>query len=209
VRRGQLGVTIQPVTPDLARGLGLSDVSGALVSSVSEGSAAARAGVERGDVIVSLDGKRVADGNELRNLVASTAPGSRVALGVLRDGSPKELTVTLGELAPKGEPVAAAAPQADEFQLGIAVRPLSREDLDELRLPGGTRGLLVTEIDPSGAAAAAGLAPGDVIERANNRPVGSVAELKAALALSGDRPAVLLVQRQGASLFVAVERNRD
>jgi Do/DeqQ family serine protease len=209
VRRGQLGVTIQPVTPELARGLGLDDLSGALVSSVTEGSAAARAGVERGDVIVSLDGRRVADGNELRNLVAGTAPGSRVALGVLRDGSPRELSVTLGELAPRAEKVAAAAGPADDFRLGIGVRPLGREDLDELGLPAGTRGLRITEVDPEGAAAAAGLAPGDVIERANNQPVGSVAELKAALERSGDRPAVLLVQRQGNALFVAVERPRD
>ncbi len=209
VRRGQLGVTIQPVTPELARGLGLDDLSGALVSSVTEGSAAARAGVERGDVIVSLDGQRVADGNELRNLVAGTAPGSRVALGVLRDGSPRELSVTLGELAPKTEKVAAAAGPADDFRLGIGVRPVGREDLDELGLPAGTRGLRITEVDPEGAAAAAGLAPGDVIERANNQPVGSVAELKAALERSGDRPAVLLVQRQGNALFIAVERPRD
>ena len=209
VRRGQLGVTIQPVTPELARGLGLDGLRGALVSSVTEGSAAAKAGVERGDVIVSLDGRPVSDGNELRNLVAGTAPGSRVALGVLRDGSEKQLGVTLGELAPKAETVAAETGPADEFKLGIGVRPLGREDVDELQLPAGTRGLVVTEVDPAGAAAAAGIAPGDVIERANNQAVGSVPELKAALGKSGDRPVVLLVQRQGNSLFIAVERDRN
>jgi S1-C subfamily serine protease len=209
VRRGQLGVTIQPVTSELARGLGLDGLSGALVSSVTEGSAAAKAGVERGDVIVSLDGRPVADGNELRNLVAGTAPGSRVTLGVLRDGSEKQLGVTLGELTPKVEKVAADAGPADEFKLGIGVRPLGREDLDELQLPAGTRGLVVTEVDPAGAAAAAGIAPGDVIERANNQPVGSVPELKAALEKSGGRPAVLLIQRQGNSLFIAIERPKD
>ncbi len=209
VRRGQLGVTIQPVTSELARGLGLDGLRGALVSNVSEGSAAAKAGVERGDVIVGFEGKPVADGNELRNLVAGTAPGSRVGLEVLRDGSARQLSVTLGELAAKGEQVAASAEPADEFKLGIGVRPLGREDLGELGLPAGSRGLLVTEVDPGGLAGAAGIAPGDVIERANNQPVTSVAELKAALERSGDRPTVLLVQRQGNSVFVAIERPKD
>jgi S1-C subfamily serine protease len=117
--------------------------------------------------------------------------------------------VTLGELAAQSEKVAASAEPADEFKLGIGVRPLGREDLAELGLPAGSRGLLVTEVDPGGVAAAAGIAPGDLIERAGNQPVTSVAELKAALERSGDRPAVLLVQRQGNSLFIAIERPKD
>ncbi len=99
VRRAQLGVTIQPVTSELAESLGIKQIGGALVSSVEPGSAADRAGVKRGDVIKSFNGQAVQDTNSLRNRVASTPPGSNATVVVLRDGSERTLTVKLGELA--------------------------------------------------------------------------------------------------------------
>ena len=91
VHRGQLGVTVQGMTSELAQGLGLDEVKGALVSGVVKGSPAAKAGIERGDVIVSLDGKSVTDSNALRNSIASTKPGSSVSLGIVRDGREKKV----------------------------------------------------------------------------------------------------------------------
>ena len=126
VRRGQLGVTVQGVTSDIAESLGLKDVKGALVSSVAKGSPAERAGVERGDVIVSLDGQSVNDGNALRNRIASTKPGATVALGLLRDGQEKTVRVTLGEL-PSAKAKADKAEPGEGGRLGLAVRPVTPE----------------------------------------------------------------------------------
>jgi len=101
VHRGQLGVSIQPMTPELASKLGLSDVQGALVNSVIPNGPAAKAGLRQGDVIVDLNGAAVTDGNTLRNHVASTAPGTKVNLGIFRDHQKQQIQATLGEYQPK------------------------------------------------------------------------------------------------------------
>src|SRR5262249_44132308 len=126
VHRGQLGISIQNVNSDMAKSLGLKEVKGALVSSVVKGSPADKSGIERGDVIVSVDGASVADSNMLRNRVASTAPGSSVSIGLLRDGQEKTVRVQLGELkTPSATNQKSDAPEGG--RLGITVRPLSSE----------------------------------------------------------------------------------
>jgi Do/DeqQ family serine protease len=203
VHRGQLGVAVQSVSSDVARSLGLADVRGALVSSVSEGSPAAKAGVERGDVIVSVDGETVSDANALRNRVAGTAPGTSLALGVVRSGESKTLRATLRALEPE-KTADARGGHAESGRLGLTVRPVSPEDARELQLD-SAKGLLVAEVDPDGPAAAAGLEPGDVIQEVNRKPVADVDGLRAAVKASGERPALVLVERKGASLFLALE----
>jgi len=101
VHRGQLGVSIQPMTPELASKFGLSDVQGVLVNSVIPNGPAAKAGIRQGDVIVDFNGAAVTDGNTLRNHVASTAPGTKVNLGIFRDHQKQQIQVTLGEYQPK------------------------------------------------------------------------------------------------------------
>jgi serine protease Do len=101
VHRGQLGVSIQPMTPELASKFGLSDVQGALVNSVIPNGPAAKAGLRQGDVIVDFNGTAVTDGNTLRNHVAITAPGTKINLGIFRDRQKQEIQVTLGEYQPK------------------------------------------------------------------------------------------------------------
>jgi Do/DeqQ family serine protease len=203
VQRSQLGVAIQGVSPEIAASLGLKDERGALVSSVGEDSPAAKAGIEKGDVIVSVDGVSVSDGNALRNRIASAKPGSTVSLGLVRGGVEKTVQVTLRELAStqtadaKGEP-------AEGARLGLSVRPVTPQDARELGVPSG-KGLLVAEVDPAGPAAAAGIRPGDVIEEVNRQPVTDAAGLRAAAKSSGERPALVLVNRKGASLFLAME----
>jgi S1-C subfamily serine protease len=98
VRRAKLGVVVQPITADLASSLGLSDVRGALVNQVEPGSPAERAGLKQGDVITEVQGRRVTDGNELRNAISNTAPGTSVALKVVRDGRTSDLSAKLDEL---------------------------------------------------------------------------------------------------------------
>ena len=206
VHRGQLGVTVQAVTSDVAAGLGLADVKGALVSSVSKESPAARAGIERGDVIVSLEGQPVSDGNALRNRIAGTKPGSTVSLGLVRDGREKTVRVELGELR-SAQAKADKAEPGEGGRLGLALRPVSPEEAKELGLE-SQKGLFVAEVDPAGPAAEAGIRPGDVIEQVNRKAVNDVAGLKAAVKASGDKPALFLVTRKGGSLYLAVEAPR-
>ena len=206
VHRGQLGVTVQGMTSELAQSLGLDEVKGALVSGVVKGSPAAKAGIDRGDVIVSLDGKPVTDSNALKNRIASMKPGSSVSLGIVRDGREKQVSVALGELQSaraKTDPTE----RGENGRLGLAVRPVSPEEAKELGLE-SKQGLLVAEVDPSGPAAEAGIRPGDVIEQVNRKSVSDVSELRAAVKASGGRPALFLVTREGQSLYVTVEAPR-
>ncbi len=207
VRRGMLGVTIQPVTSDIARSLGLETVRGALVNAVQPDSPAARAGLKRGDVISRVNGAEVKDGNELRNRVAQVAPGTKLPIDLLRDGKSQALTVTVGELKQAGaEPASrdegADAPDTTGF--GMGVQSLTPEQARSLDMPAG-RGVLVASVSPEGKAAAAGLREGDVIEEIDSTPVSDVTTLKALLK-KGDRPALVLVHRNDATLFLTLER---
>ena len=208
VRRGQLGVTVQPVTADLAASLGLREARGVIVNQVLPGSAADRAGLRQGDVIVALNGEPVNEPNLLRNRVAGSAPGTEVTLTVVREGREQEMKVTLGEFQDR----ASAEPRrgGDEGdaegggRLGITASPLTPELAARLRLPEGANGLVVTGVDPGGPAAEAGIRQGDLIIEANRRPVRSVDDLREAIRQSGDRPVLLLVSRGGQTSFIPI-----
>jgi len=202
VHRGQLGVTVQGVTSDLAAGLGLDHSTGALVSDVSESSAADKAGIKRGDVILGYQGHAVADTNTLRNEIAATKPGSTVALEVLRDGKKSELHATLGELAAAETENARGESHSSAGKFGLTLQPLTPDIAGQLELPKNTSGVVIAEVDPSGRAASAGLREGDVIQQVNGRSVRTPAEVKSALDASTDRPAVLLIAREGRTFFV-------
>jgi serine protease Do len=208
VTRAQLGVTVQSVTTDLAEGLGLKDAHGVVVSSVSSGSAAERAGIKRGDVIESFNGKPVHDTNTLRNRVADAGPGTTADLVILRDGSEKKLSVRLDEANP--DKIARRGsdddnePLSDKTALGVSVAPLTPELAARARVPRDAKGLLVQDVNPEGRAASAGIQPGDVIQEVNRQTVTSVDDLKSALKKSADRPTLLLINRQGNDLFVTV-----
>jgi Do/DeqQ family serine protease len=207
VRRAQLGVTVQPVTSDMAASLGLSDARGAIVSSIESGSAAERAGVKRGDVIVSFNGQPVTDYNALRNRVADAKPGSNASVGIMRDGSEKTLSVKLDEASAgrSARNSSSSAPgSTDQTALGVAVEPLTPEIAARARLPRSLNGLLVENVDPDGRAADAGIQAGDVIVEANRKAVTSVDDLRAAVRSASDKPLLLLVHRQGRELFVTV-----
>jgi len=208
VRRGKLGVGIQEITADLARSLNLASVRGVLVNSVDAGGPAERAGVRAGDIITSVNGVRVDDANALRNHIAGTPPGTAVTLSILRDGRELQLRATLAEL-PAGKETAgnSTAPGGSREQLGITVEPLTSEMASRLGLNRTTQGLLVTDVDPAGPAAQAGIQADDVILQVNRQPVKSAAEFRNAIRNSGDRPALLLVNREGRTLFLAVQPN--
>jgi len=208
VTRAQLGVVVQDVTSDLAESLGLENVGGALIGTVTRGSAADRAGLERGDVIKAFNGQLVRDTNTLRNRVAESEPGSTVEVTIVRDAGERKINVKLDEMTGDRVAAAGAGPgRADQTALGISVAPLTPDLASRYRLPRGTRGLVVENVDPDGRAAGAGIRTGDVIEEVNRQPVASVADLREALARSTDRPALLLVNREGSQLFMTVRPN--
>jgi Do/DeqQ family serine protease len=213
VRRGKLGVGIQDVTADIAASLKLPDASGALVGSVEPGSAAARAGLKRRDVITTLDGEELADSNALRNRIAGTMPGSTVTLGIIRDGRNETVRATLDEREPAQARSAAGeerSPGNREYgAFGMAVEPLTPDVARELGLPDRKEGVVVRSVNPEGAAAASGRRPGDVVTEVNGQTVKTPGDLKSALSTSGDRPALLLITRDNAEFFRTLRRPRS
>ena len=198
VTRGQLGVTIQDVNQGLAESFGMKRPAGALVSSVSNDSPAAKAGLQPGDVITRYNGTEVTSSSELPVLVARAAPGSTAKLEVLRNGETKQFNVTVGEAS--GAKIASASkPEIEHGRLGIAARPLNPEERKQAGVSGG-----VLVEDASGAAASAGIQSGDVILSFNGTPVKSVEELRALVAKAGKKIA-LLVLRDDARIFVPVD----
>jgi Do/DeqQ family serine protease len=206
VNRGMLGVTIQGMTSELAQGLGLKETRGVLVSSVSAGGPAEKAGMKAGDVILEINGKKVNDPNDLRNTVAALSPGTDVTVTFARDGAEQQVKVKLIELDSVAQPARRDGGGGEQGSptLGIGVVPLTPELAEELGLRRGTQGVVIQSVDPNGPAAEAGLQPGDVIQEVNRQPVRTPQEMRAALQRSGNRTPLLLVNRRGQTQYVPV-----
>jgi len=198
VQRGRLGVTIQEVNQSLADSFGLKKPAGALVAGVEKGSPAAKAGLEPGDVIIGVNGREIANSAELPALVAGMSPGESARLQVWRHGVPRDVEVKVGVFG--DEKVAVKdVPEQAKGRLGVAVRALTAEEQRQAEVSGG---LLVQDV--SGAAARAGLRPGDILLSVNGERLTSPEQLKALIAKAGKRVA-LLVERGDSRLFVPVE----
>jgi serine protease Do len=204
VRRARLGVTVQPMTDDLARSMQLGEARGALVNDVQADGPAAAAGIKRGDVILAVNGVSVQSSNDLRNQVSSLEPGSSADVSIIRDGQKKSINVKLGEVESRMARDASGAPEAGS--LGVRVAPITPELANQLQVPASTEGLVVEQVNPDGVAAAAGIQAGDVIRQIDGKPVKSVADLRDGYHTKSDRPALLLVQRHDQTLYAAVER---
>jgi len=207
VQRGMLGITIQQMTPDLASGLGLKQAQGVLVSGVQPGGPADKSGLKSGDVILQVNGQDVNDSNTLRNEVAAMGPGTDVALTILRNGSRQEIHVRLAELTAEnanqqGEPGSNGGGGA--ARLGVELSALTPDVARQLGLPRGTQGVVVSSVDPNGPAGQVGIQEGDVIQQVNRQQVRTPADVRDALNRSGDRPPLLLFNRGGQTLYVAV-----
>jgi serine protease Do len=199
VRRGWIGVQIQPVTQEIADSLGLKDMHGALVAEPQANSPAAKAGIKAGDIIVSVNGDSVDDARNLARRIGSMAPGTSVKLGVIRSGREETVTLTLGELPTERQARADGnqpAPSSDVAKLGLALAP-ARDS---------SNGVVVTEVDPNGAANER-IQTGDVILDVNGKSVSTPADVREAIAdaEAGGRKSVLMrvKSRQGMH-FVAV-----
>ena len=200
VQRGRLGITIQQLDQSLADSFGMKKPGGALVSAVENDSPAAKAGIEPGDVIVSVNGKEVKSSNELPPLIANILPGNSAKLQVWRKGNLRDIDVKVGAHKEDKDKVASAeGKEANLGRLGLGVRTLTPE---ERRQVDGKGGLLVESV--SGAAARAGIRSGDVVLSVNGEPVSSVEQLRSLVAKASKRVA-LLIQRGELKLFVPVE----
>jgi serine protease Do len=201
VTRGWLGVSIQRITPEIAQALGLEKNQGALVSSVVEGSPAAQAGVQAGDVIVDFAGERIDDSSKLPAIVARTEVGKNVNMTVLRDKKRMPLSVKIAEL--KEEEVVASAPQSGN--LGMTVQNMTPELAKTLGL-NRAEGVVITSVEPQSTAAEAGLQRGDVILEVDRKKISNAAELRKTL--DGAKPGanlLFLIQRGGNSVFLALK----
>lgn len=208
VRRGMLGINIQTITDDIASALDLEDRGGVLVSNVKSGSAADKVGIKRNDIVTAINGEKIEDSNVLRNKVAGTAPGTAIKITVSRDGTSQDFTATLDEF--DGEIAAASggatpnkeSQEPEQGRLGLTLQSVTPDIAKQLGVEAG--GLVVSDVDPAGAAADAGIARGDVILEINRKAVKSVDEVKTALESSGERPILLLLNRRGQTIYLTV-----
>lgn len=202
VERGWLGVAIQQLTPQLAQAFGLSEAKGALVTSVVEGSPAMKAGLKAGDVLLEYDGRRLAGLGDLPRLVAATPVGKEVTLEVVRDGKRVMPTAKIARLE-EPEPLAMAGKDT-KSSLGLAGQTLTPELARELGLE-EKHGVVIRGVEDGSPAAAAGVLPGDVIVEVNRRRVASLQDMRRALKDQPEGvPTLLLVRRNGRSVYVAV-----
>jgi serine protease Do len=202
VERGQLGVMVQPVTPDLAEAFGLKDKIGALVGEVSSGSPAERSGLQPGDVILEFDGKKVEGSAELRLMVSQAQPGSEIPAVVFRDGKTIDLTLAIGG----STKAAAAGPASIVSPLdGLEVRDIDNSIRRQLGLPARLGGVLVAAIDPVSPAARTGLQPGDVIFELNRRQLSGTRQFSEALRQSSGQRLLLRVWSQGTARYLVLE----
>jgi S1-C subfamily serine protease len=212
VRRGRLGVVLQPITDAIAEQFDIKGKKGVLINQIQTGSAAEKAGIKRGDVIVAINGERVEDPNTLRNKVAGTLPGTEIKVTVLRDGKEQDFTAMLDELEraktkadnPNGDEQKEDDNSSQNGKLGLSLQPTTPELLKQLGLPADTKGLIVSDVDQSGAAAEVGVARGDVILEINKKSVETIEDVQSALAQAGDRPVLLLVSRKGQTVYLIV-----
>jgi serine protease Do len=170
VVRGWMGVSIQPVTEDLAKTYRMAEAKGAVISDVTPNSPAATAGLEPGDVVVQVDGRVIEDNNDLSRYVSSRAPGTNVRLKVLRNGSEKAVTLVLGTF-PEETADAEEQEQDAGVQLGMTLRELTPDLAARLELPRTAKGVVVMDVEAGSAAEDAGMQRGDVIVSVNGQTV--------------------------------------
>jgi len=204
--RGWLGIVIQPVTPTVAKTFGLpGEPRGALIGDLAPNGPASQAGIQRGDIILEVNGQPIHESRDLQLKLNTMSPGSQVAMKLFRNGGEKEVRATLAEApAQKSAPIENQPSSAATLD-GLTVRNLTASIAREIGVPASTQGVVVIDVRTDSFGADAGLQRGDVIEEVNRKPVKNAAEFEAAARLAGKNPAVLLINRAGTTVFVTVE----
>ncbi len=201
VTRGWLGVQIQPVTQDIADGLGLKEAKGAIISEVTENSPGAKAGLKSGDTILKLNGEDVADARDLARKVARVQPGKSVPMDIVRGGKPMTLAVAIGTMPNQKD---AAVKSTDPAATGTDLAALG---LKLETAPDGA-GVAITSVDPNSAAGQRGLQPGDVILEVAGETVHSPSEVKEAIARAAASRVLMLVKSGDGQRFVALPKDK-
>ena len=211
ITRGMIGVSIMqgPISAATADAIGLKDRKGAIVSQVSSGSPSEKAGVKPGDVVVEFNGKPVLNDRALVEQVVATRPGTAVPMKVLRDGEPKTLTVTVGELNLDAEASTneEAAPGDLSKDFGLALDDVTPAIARRLKLPAGVSGAIVSEVRPRSPGARAGLAEGDVLVRIGRADVsGSTEAVRLLQKVQPGQAVGVMYIREGQQLFTTMRR---
>jgi serine protease Do len=209
VSRGFIGILPQELTPDMAKAFGIPNVKGVAIASVEPDTPALRAGLKVGDVITAINGNPVDDVNTFRLQIAGFEPGTTVNLKIARGGQSLDVPVKLAEFSEKAEVTGGRGdiPGTGEKGAlnGVSVEALNSNIREQLQLPEGTSGVIITDIDEDSAASAAGLRSGDVIAQVNHKDVKTVADFNAAVKAGASREStLLLVNRGGGKQFVVV-----
>ena len=197
VTRGWLGVSIQEVTEDIAKSFKLKDAKGALVAEVMEDTPAKQGGMERGDIIISFDGKQVETPNELQRIVAGTVPDKKVKVEVIRDGKTKTLTVKVGTMP--GE--ITETEKEITTDLGLTVQTLTPDLAEQFNWSRDEKGVLITGVDPGGAGAEAGLRRGDLIKEIDRQEIKTTEDYQRILGKTKKGESVLLLIKRGTRTF--------
>ena len=208
VTRGVIGVEILPVTNDDYRYFGLDERLGAVVSTIAPGGPADDSDLELEDVIVSYDGARVEDVEDLQQKVVDTRPGTRVELGVYRGGEPTTIPITIGELdlGTEGRPTRVAVEDLNTG-FGMSLQDLTAETARQLDIAPGTAGAVVTSVDPGGAALTGGVRPGDLITTVNRAPVNTASEaIRELNQVASGSTAFLLILRGDAQVLRRIRK---
>lgn len=216
VTRGFLGVVIQDVTRELAEAMGLDIKEGVAIANVGADTPAGKSGIRQGDIIVTFNGRKVKNSNELRNAVAATRPGARAPVDLIRDGKKKRLMVKIGEQpsdmraaieggAGKEDKASGKEPgNRPEEALGMQLEPLSGQAAKDYQ---GRSGVLVSKVAPNSPASEAGLREGALIEKVNRKPVRNVQEFRTQIGkVSSGKPILMLVRFGNSNQFIVLKK---
>ena len=214
VEHGYLGISMNDVTPENAHFFNLESASGAIVSQVTPDSPASRGGVQTGDVISQLNGEKIANGSALQVAVSQIAPGTKIALGVIRDGKPLTLNLAVGEFHGSSEVASNDGGEGTEGgktgKLGLAVGDLTADARQQINAPEQLHGVVVQGVRPASPADAAGLQPGDVILEVNRKPAESASQFASEVHQSPEgKDLLLLVWSKGGASYRTVHPNAD
>lgn len=213
VTRGYMGILPQELTPELAKQFNVSNDRGVAIAQVEPNSPASRAGLKVGDVITGINGTPIQDVNEFRLQVAGFAPGTTIHLDISRNGQTMNIPVALGEFNLEAEAngrTQGNLPGGGEkgAMQGVTVQGLNSDLRQQLQLPEGTNGVVITDLSDDSPAAQAGLATGDVIMQVNHRPVNTVADFNAAVRAAASRDSTLLLVKRGQGTQFVVVPNK-